>query len=445
MTRTTAPATTAPARRATPPRLPARLLAGGLLLVGGLLPAGCDQIEAMTGAAGETPHGGEHADGEHADAHGGAHAGGHEGHGHPEHKILVTSPLVKDVVSTQQYVCQIHSRRHIEVRALEGGYLEEIKIQEGQEVKRGQTMFEVVPVLYKARLDSDEAEAQLAQVEYDNTRKLVEQRIVSSQELKLAQAKLAKAEAKVRLARAELDFTDIKAPFDGIVDRQLCQEGSLLEEGDVLTTLSDNSVVWAYFNVPESRYLDYKAELDRAADADDDQPDEAEPDDDQPDDDQEEDGGDDPRRLRVELVLANGRTFPQAGTIGAIEADFNNETGNIAFRADFKNPDGLLRNGQTGTVKIHRDLKDAVVIPQRATYEILAKRYVFVVGEDGVVRQRDITVSKELEDIFVVSGGLDGTEKIVLEGVRQIRDGDRIHYEYRDPRDVLDQLKYHAE
>jgi membrane fusion protein (multidrug efflux system) len=144
-------------------------------------------------------------------------------------------------------------------------------------------------------------------------------------------------------------------------------------------------------------------------------------------------------------VLANGEKFEQPGKIGAIEADFNNENGNIAFRADFPNPNHLLRHGQTGTILIHRVSKDALVIPQRATFEILDKRYVYVVGEDDVAHQREIVVENELDDIFVIDKSLAVTDKIVLEGVRQVRDGDKVEYEDRRPEEVVAQLKYHAE
>src|SRR5215471_14168215 len=127
--------------------------------------------------------------------------------------------------------------------------------------------------------------------------------------------------------------------------------------------------------------------------------------------------------LKVELVLANGNKFPQSGKISAIEAQFNNETGNIPFRADFPNPDGLLRHGQTGNVLIHRTLKNAIVIPQRATFEILDKRYVYAVGKDNVVHPREVVVQSEMDDIFVIKKGLDVNDRIVLEGVRQVRDG----------------------
>ena len=217
----------------------------------------------------------------------------------------------------------------------------------------------------------------------------------------LYKANLAKAEAKLVLAKAKLDFAKIKAPFDGIVDRQRQQLGSLIKEGDILTTLSDNSVMWVYFNVTEKYYLEYMAALK--------QPEKKED--------------------KIELVLANSDTFPQTGTIGAIEADFNNETGNIKFRADFPNPVDketgyrLLRHGQTGTVLTHRPLKNALVIPQRAVFENLSKRYVYVVGKDDVVHQREIVVQHEMEDIFVIKNGLDVNDRIVLEGVRQVRDG----------------------
>ena len=145
--------------------------------------------------------------------------------------------------------------------------------------------------------------------------------------------------------------------------------------------------------------------------------------------------------LKIELVLANGSKFPQTGKIGAIEADFNNETGNIPFRADFPNPDRLLRHGQTGTVLISRVLKDAIVIPQRATFEILDKRYVYVVDKDDVVHQREIVVQNELDDIFVIKKGLGVDDKIVLEGVRQVRDGEKVEYEFRQAGSRLLQTK----
>jgi membrane fusion protein (multidrug efflux system) len=146
-----------------------------------------------------------------------------------------------------------------------------------------------------------------------------------------------------------------------------------------------------------------------------------------------------------ELVLASGNKFDHLGKIGAIEADFNNETGNIPFRADFPNPDRLLRHGQTGNVLIHRVVNDAIVIPQRATFETLAKRYVYVVDKDDVVHQREIDIQNELDDIFVIKSGLEVNDKIVLEGVRQVREGEKVECEFRKPEEALANQKHHAE
>jgi membrane fusion protein (multidrug efflux system) len=175
--------------------------------------------------------------------------------------------------------------------------------------------------------------------------------------------------------------------------------------------------MWVYFNVPDKYYLEYVAHRTQH---------------------EKED--------RIELMLASGDMFPQSGTLGAIEADFNKETGNIPFRADFPNPDGLLRHGQTGTIKIGRPLKNALVIPQQATFERLDERYVWVVGDDHVAHQTQITVTHELEDVFVIGSGLDARDRIVLEGVREVQDGSKVEYEFRPPERVMGkQLRFHPE
>jgi membrane fusion protein (multidrug efflux system) len=250
--------------------------------------------------------------------------------------------------------------------------------------------------------------------------------IVSAQELAMARAERERARAKVELASAELAFTAITAPFDGIVDRQYEQQGSLLEEGDMLTTVSDNALMWVYFNVPEAAYLNFQA-LPGAVDQ------------------------KSPQQLllpgaRIQLQLANGTFFEQTAKDSVtIESNFDSETGNILFRADFPNPSGQLRHGQTGTLWIHRPIKDAIVIPQRATFEILDKRYVFVVGDDGVAHQRAVSIAHELDDVFVVQSGLAANEKIILEGVRQTHDGEHVEASFRKPEDVFFNMKNHAE
>lgn len=340
---------------------------------------------------------------------------GHRDERQEAHKIVVTMPQSKPITITEQYVCQIHSRRHVKIRALERGYLQAITIKEGQTMKEGDEMFKVIPVIYKAKLDVELADQDVAQMEYNYSKKLSDEKVVSANEVSLVKAKLARAHAKVQLAEAELNFATVKAPFDGIVDRLHHQQGSLVDEGETLTTLSDNSLMWVYFNVPEASYLDYMTELNQHEDQ------------------------------KIELKLANGKKFSQIGKIGAIEAEFNNTTGNIPFRADFPNPDRLLRHGQTGTVLISRVLKKAVVIPQRATFQVLDKRYVYVVDKEHLAHQREVEVQNELDDIFVIKTGLGVDDRIILEGLREVRDGDKVQYEEGNPEQVLANQKYHAE
>lgn len=332
-----------------------------------------------------------------------------------ELKLLVTSPLVKDTTITKEYVCQIHAIQHIEMRALERGYLKKIYVDEGQLVKSGQMMFQILPLQYQAEFQKAQAEANYAEIEYKNTKALADSNIVSRNELALARAKYDKAKAEMDVAKVHLGFTEIKAPFDGIMDHFYVREGSLLAEGDLLTTLSDNSKMWVYFNVPESEYLNYKTKANNS------------------------------NLMSVKLKMANQELFQYPGVVQTIEADFNNETGNIAFRATFPNPNKLLRHGETGNILMQVPMKNAIIIPQKATYEVLEKKYVFVVDKDNVVKSREITIGAELPDLYVVKGGLKGDEKILLEGIKKVRDNDKIRYDYKEPKSVVANLKVYAE
>lgn len=328
---------------------------------------------------------------------------------------LVTSPLQRDTLVTKEYVSQIKSINHIELRALERGYLQKIYVDEGQAVKKGQLMFQIMPLVYQAETQKAQAEANFAEIEYKNTKSLADSNVVSKNELALAKAKYDKAKAELRLAQTHLGFTEIRAPFDGIMDHFQVRLGSLVDEGDLLTTLSDNSQMWVYFNVPEAEYLNYKAN----------------------------EKNNEP--LKVELEMANQQLFDHPGIVKTIEADFNNETGNIAFRATFPNPKRLLRHGETGNVQIKEELKNALMIPQKATFEVLDKKYVYIIDKDNVIRSREITISAELPHIFVVSGGLKKDDKILLEGLRQVHENDKIQYKFMQPDSVISHLNLYAE
>jgi len=327
----------------------------------------------------------------------------------------VTHPVRKDVEIELQYVAQIRAIQHIEMRALERGYLQDIHVDEGQHVKADQKMFQVMPMIYQAEVAKAKAEVDRENIEFKNTKLLSDKDIVSKTELGLAKAKLDHAKAELSLAQTHKRLAEIRAPFDGIMGRFRVRKGSLVEEGELLTTLSDVSQVWVYFNVTEAEYLEYKLELREGA------------------------------REKVELRMANGRTFDQAGEIETIEADFNNETGNIAFRATFPNPNGLLRHGETGTVVRTTSIPDALVIPQKATYAILDRRFVFVVDGNGVAHSREISIAGELPHVYIVDDGLQADDAILLDGLRKVRDGMQIETKQLDPSDVLSMLDVPAE
>ncbi|NRR91788.1 efflux RND transporter periplasmic adaptor subunit [Winogradskyella undariae] len=339
----------------------------------------------------------------------------HKEEKHEEVTFLVTNPIKKDTTITKDYVSQIHSIKHIELRALEKGYLKNIYVDEGQHVKKGQQMFQIMPNIYQAELQSAQAESRVAKIELENTQLLADGNVVSPNELAMATATLDKANAEVYLAQTHLGFTSIKAPFDGIMDHLEAREGSLLDEGELLTTLSDNSKMWVYFNVPEAEYLDYITSEAKKNNKD------------------------------VELLMANNKRFNQKGIVETIEGEFDSETGNIAFRATFPNPDGILRNGETGSILMTVPFKDVILVPQKATFEILDKTYVFVIDKDHVVHQREITIGAELPHLFIVDKGLTENDTILLEGIKMVRDQEEIHTKTVDPVTVLSNLALYAE
>lgn len=363
----------------------------------------------------------------HSESHNESHSQSNSG-GHHTGVLEISSPIKKDTLYYNEYVSQIQAYQRIELKALEKGYLQKVLVDEGQVINKGQLLFEIQPTIYLAEIQKAqaevaqaEAEKEKARVEYQNIKALADSNIVSINELALAQAELQKADAHVdntkaelALTEAHLQFTKIRAPFSGIVGRfEDIRLGSLLEEGEELTTLTDNSQMWVYFNVPEAVYLDYAQHPSEVA--------------------------------ALKLQLANNQIFDHRGKITAIEAEFDNATGTIPFRATFPNPKRLLRHGQTGNILWPIQLKDAMLIPQKATYEVLEKRYVFVVDDEGHVSSREIKIATELDNVYVIAAGLSMDDKFLIEGLRKVKNGDKIEFEYKDPKEVYAHLELHAE
>lgn len=332
----------------------------------------------------------------------------HEKQKEPE--LKVTTPIQMDTFINKEYVCQIQAINHIELRSQERGYLQKIFVDEGQYVKQGQAMFQIMPMIYQAEMEKSKANVEYATIEYENTKTLADKNIVSPAELALAKAKLDQEQADLRLANTHLGLTTIRAPFNGMMGRFHMRLGSLVDEGELLTSLSDNSKLWVYFNVPESEYLDYATRLKKEG------------------------------PQKVKLLMANNEIYPHDGLFQTVEADFNNETGNIAFRATFPNPDRLLRHGETGTIFLPSHIKNALFIPQAATFDILDKKFVFVVDDNGQVNTRQITVGIEIPHLYSVTNGLSPHEKVLIDGLRKVKNGDKIKTTFKPFHEVLHAL-----
>ncbi|MFM9911186.1 MAG: efflux RND transporter periplasmic adaptor subunit [Chitinophagaceae bacterium] len=326
-------------------------------------------------------------------------------------KFPVTNPLLMDTSFTKEYIAEIESVQNIEVRAKVKGYLESIKVDEGQQVGAGQPMFIIRSREFDAELAKAKAQVKTVELEMQNVKILAEKNIVSKAELSLAVAKLNEAKTDLGVAETNLSFTRITAPFSGVVDRLKFKVGSLVDEGTLLTSLSNNKSVYAYFNVSELEYLSYKAK--------------------------QKEG----KKKIVTLLLANNEPHKYKGVIETIEGEFDKNTGSIPFRAEFPNPDLLLKHGETGKVQLTVDVKNALVIPQKATFELLDKVYVFVADEKNIVKAVSISIKQKLSNLYVIDSGISVNDKILLEGLQTVKEGDKVETVFTDPREVMEQLQ----
>jgi len=325
-------------------------------------------------------------------------------------KYLVAHPLITDTSFTKEYVADIHAMHNVEIRAKVKGFIENIYVDEGKPVKAGQIIFSISNHHYKeelskakALLNSAIADAKGSELEVKNIQTLVSKNIVSNVELQMAEAKLEAAKAKIEEAKANeatallnLSLTKIKAPFDGVINRIPNKIGSLIDEGTLLTDFSNNKEVLAYFHVSESEYLNITANTASS------------------------------HNNEVELIMANNQLFPNKGKIETVESEIDKSTGNIAFRARFSNPNELLKHGSSGKIIIRKEMKKAMLIPQKSTFEIQDNIYVFVLDKNNIVHMRRILPKLRMENVYILESGLSANEKIVLEGIQLVKEGDSI-------------------
>jgi membrane fusion protein (multidrug efflux system) len=324
--------------------------------------------------------------------------------------FAVSNPIQTDTVFSKEYVADIQAIKNVEIRSRVKGFIDNIHVDEGQFVKEGQLLFSISAQEYtddlqraKSQLKSAQAELKSLQVELRNSRNLLSKDIVSKSEVEAAEAKVEAAEANceeaksnVSTAQLNVSFTKIKAPFTGYINRIPNKLGSLVEEGTMLTTISDNQEIYAYFRVAEFEYLSFMKTKGLSKSKD------------------------------LNLLLADNSLHTEKGMIETVDGEVEKTTGNIAFRAKFANPSKLIKHGSSGKVSIDFDIKKAIIIQMSSTFEIQENFYVYVVDESNTVRLKRIYPSVSLGDSYVISKGLNVQDKILLEGIQLVKAGQKI-------------------
>ena len=331
----------------------------------------------------------------------------------PEQEIPVMQLSNQSTTLDHDYASNLEAVQNVEVRARIAGYLDKILVDEGQPVKKGQLLFKLNDTESRveisraqASIESAQAQAKSSDVEIERVKLLVDKDIISASELKLARAKRSVAqgtidEAKAALAKARfhVGLTDIRAPFDGVINRIPYKQGSLVDEGALLTTVSDIREIFAYFNVSEKEYLAFikkRRDPEKAA------------------------------TREVDLVLADDTNYPYPGKIETTETVFEGNSGTIAFRARFPNPKHLLRHGATGKIRLSTDVNNALLVPQKSVFEVQDKNFVYVVDAKNHVKARSFIPRSRVDQFYIVQSGLRPGERIVYEGTQNIRDGMKI-------------------
>ena len=332
----------------------------------------------------------------------------------PEKLTLPVVQLTRQSTTLQRdYVTTMEAVRNVEIRARVSGFLEKIHVDEGQTVHRGQLLFSLNAAEYRVGLDkaratlrSAVAGAKTAEVEVGRVKLLVDKKIISPSELELARAKLDAARAQIEEAQSaqstaslRLAHANIRAPFDGVINRIPFKMGSLIEEGALLTEVSDLHEVFAYFDVSEKEYLGFLSKHRNLVGK----------------------GG-----QEVEMMLADETPYPYKGRIETMESVFEEESGTIAFRARFPNPQKTLKHGSSGKIRLPSLVSDALLVPQKAVFEVQDKNYVYVVDATNKVKSRSFVPQARVGLNYIVRSGLKPGERVVYEGIQNIHDGDQI-------------------
>jgi len=340
----------------------------------------------------------------------------------PPPSLPVASVVSGTQTTYQEYPASVEGTVNVEVRPQVSGALDKVFVDEGAFVKAGQPIFKINDQPYRAALNNALASMHAAtaaqgnaQLEIDKLTPLVANKVVSDYQLKtakaafqVAKANIESAKANVSTAQINLSYTLIKAPVSGYIGRLLKKQGSLVTPQDVeaLTQLSDVHNVHVYFSLGEKDFVSFKEQYPGKTLKD---------------------------KLKqlppVSLLLADGSEYAKQGKIDVIDGQFDKTTGAITVRASFSNPQGLLRSGNTGKVRLSLAHKDALIVPESATVDMQDKVFVFTVGDSSKVKKQAITIVGKNGDNYLVKDGVKVGDQIVLSGIDKLQEGMVIHPE----------------
>lgn len=320
----------------------------------------------------------------------------------PPAPFPVTQVQSKTVTGFTDYPATIEGIVNSDVRAKTSGYIEKVYVDEGQKVRKGQMLFKLETQSLSQDAGAARARVNVAQVEVDKLVPLVEKNIISAVQLETAKANLAQAKANLSGVSANIGYATIKSPIDGYVGSIHFREGALISPSDArpLTTVSQIDQVYAFFSFNEAQYIDH---LQRSK------------------------GQNKAERIKnapdLTLILANGKEYSEKGRIQTSTGQINQNTGTIQIRAAFDNPNEILTNGNSGKIRFPIEYKDAIVVPQTATFEQQGNIMIFKLGEDNKVVTSILKVQGRVDNLYVVESGIGANDKIIISGIGKLRNG----------------------
>ncbi len=320
---------------------------------------------------------------------------------------LKTSAVEKqDFTIYNTYSTSIQGIQNVEIWPKVSGFVQNIYVEEGQQVKKGQLLFKLETQSLSQDAEAAKAAVNVAQVEVDKLVPLVQKGIISNVQLETAKARLAQAKSNYNSIAANIGYSNIVSPANGYIGEIPYKVGALVSSnmGAPLTVVSDISSVRAYFSMNEKELLQMKSQMASKGN---------------------------PMGTKtspeVELVMVNGETYPTKGRIAMVNNIINPSTGSVTLRADFDNPEQLLSSGSTGTIKVPYTYNNVWVVPQFVTIDQQGTKMVFALDNDNTVHTKPITIVAMTDTEFIVSDGLEGVSTLVSEGVSKLRDGQTIN------------------